>query len=60
MCMPLRTLIVAERPYHTFIHPEISSAMSYDTLKSRTHLLILGLAKDLATNTKITFAQAME
>lgn len=34
MALPVKTIVLVERPYRTTIHPHVSSAMSYDPLKS--------------------------
>ena len=47
MAMPMKTIIVAERPYTTDIHPEVSSAMSYDMSKTRPTPSTAGIAHDL-------------
>lgn len=47
IAIPLRTVIVAERPYSTDIHPAVSSAMSYDPLKSRPTPSTLGVSMDV-------------
>lgn len=33
MCLPASTIVIAERPYNSDIHPRVSSAMSYDPSK---------------------------
>lgn len=47
VAIPLRTVIVAERPYATEIHPVVSSAMSYDPLKSKPTPSTLGVSMDV-------------
>lgn len=47
IAIPVRTVIVAERPYSTDIHPLISSAMSYDPSRSRPTPSTVGVASDL-------------
>lgn len=34
MALPVKTIVLVERPYRTTIHPNVSSAMSYDLLKN--------------------------
>jgi len=50
ICLPVKTIIVGERPYSTDIHPDVSSAMSYDPEKSRPTPSTTGLARDLSAN----------
>lgn len=50
ICLPVKTIIIGERPYSTDIHPDVSSAMSYDPEKSRPTPSTTGLARDLSAN----------
>lgn len=34
MALPVKTIVLVERPYRTTIHPYACSAMSYDPLKN--------------------------
>lgn len=47
MALPVKTIIIGERPYSTDIHPTISSAMSYDPSKTRATPSTVGVAMDL-------------
>jgi hypothetical protein len=47
MALPVKTLMVGERPYSTDIHPSVSSAMSYDPSKTRATPSTMGIAMDL-------------
>lgn len=51
MALPVKTIMVGERPYATDIHPPISSAMSYDLSKCRPTPSTVGAANDLNRNT---------
>lgn len=48
--LPVRHLVIAERPYSTDIHPRFSSAMSYDPLRSLATPSVLGMAHDIKNN----------
>lgn len=50
MALPVKTLIVGERPYSTDIHPPVSSAMSYDERLSKPTPSTLGVASDLCNS----------
>lgn len=56
-CLPVKTVIVGERPYATDIHPFISSAMSYDPSKSRATPSTVGLARDMNVNFGTTYLE---
>lgn len=58
MALPVKTIIVGERPYSTDIHPTISSAMSYDPEKSRPTPSTMGLAADLSSTVSISHLEA--
>lgn len=47
IALPVKTIIVGERPYSTDIHPTVSSAMSYDPSKTRPTPSTMGVAMDL-------------
>lgn len=49
--VPLKYVIVSERPYKTDIVDEVFSALSYDTSKSRPTPSTLGVSYDVATVT---------
>lgn len=50
ICLPVKTVMIGERPYSADIHPDVSSAMSYDPDKSRPTPSTTGLARDLSAN----------
>jgi hypothetical protein len=56
-CLPVKTVIVGERPYATDIHPYISSAMSYDPSKSRATPSTVGMATDMTSNFSTTYLE---
>jgi hypothetical protein len=49
VALPVKTIIVGERPYLTDIHPLVSSAMSYDPSKARPTPSTIGVASDLSS-----------
>ena len=58
LCIPVRIIMIGERPYSTDIHSEISSAMSYDQEKSRPTPSTSGMAKDLGLNFGVPYVVA--
>ncbi|KAI0995214.1 hypothetical protein K3495_g12968 [Podosphaera aphanis] len=48
MALPVKTIIVAERPYRSKIHPIVSSCMSYDEKRSGPTPSTRGVAMDLS------------
>lgn len=57
-CLPLKTLVVAERPYASNIHGRVSSALSYDSSLCVSTPSVVGAALDVSHATKTTFVSA--
>ena len=51
--IPLRAILVGERPYVSDIHPPVSSAMSYDPLRSPPTPSTIGISTDVSSCTGI-------
>lgn len=60
MGIPFKTILVGERPYATDIHPHVSSAMSYNPLKSTPTPSTIGIARDVSCNTDLTYVEVEE
>lgn len=48
---PFHTIMVGERPYKTMIHPNVSSAMSYDPTLSTPTPSTIGISQDVSSVT---------
>jgi hypothetical protein len=57
VAMPMKTIIVGERPYSTDIHPPVSSAMSYNPSMTRPTPSTVGVALDLSRTLGCEYAQ---
>ncbi len=58
IALPVKTIMIGERPYATGIHPPVSSAMSYDPRKCRSTPSTIGAPSDLSRTTGCTYLEA--
>lgn len=55
--LPIKTVIVGEKPYTTDIYPFISSAISYAPSKNRATPSTIGMARDMSSNVGTTYLE---